>query len=834
MERYSYTINRKDTKKYAPIGTYLEEDLKKMSTFHLKEICREEKLVNGSVQHLGKEELIHEILKFREKSTTKFLTSLGEESKERVESFLSQVHLNENTQAFISFPKPIIVYSEIGMDVRDGNLPNVSGINEEGSILLQTTSGRICGLFQLRRTVDGRWYLAKEKENISEKEMNEPLEMLYFGRNESEVLNQVSEDTLRIYPASIGMVRVKFREIQVEELEESNSPLIIELGATNTTVGSFDPSGEVQLVGSPMIPSVIGFREDGQSIEDLIYGEDALRLLEKNCEDRKISVFFNIRRWLDHPEVMERVTGGFGQDIIIKREEMLQGFLQYVIDQAMQQLKNRFSTISILTPYKHQQRYAKLFQKILSGYNVKVELNEGFAVMFQSIEKVIKQKKYQINNWYPMLLLDCGGDTTKLQSAQFCIKDLGYTYEIHMKNAYENETTEFSGNSLTIRILQLLKVKLFYALNNQEYHLPDDRLGECYRNVDKNGIKAVYAQLEREYERAESMLPTQYASYESRFPSEYNRVKNNFFYLFRLSEAIKEKFFSGNHLFSIECTTDKAKITTGQLFLDRFSISLLSQGEFHTLPNSISFTLSLYEVEAVLKPEIYQCMKLLIERKYRNREIFSYAFLRLTGQSCSMGLFLEALKEFMPGKMIQAPSKKKTEEYKLSAIKGAAAYYAGRNSGYYDVSSEFMPSSVPYTVTACLHSGEEKVLIQSFSKTQKQGVISRYMEGNKIVFLLKDCKEQVLAQIPYSYEEQELQAVTYEEIRKDPDNHIDQNETDTIRNGECKFFVWASIEDWGFYCLPVLRKQEQLYQGKRVFFDFDDETWETNYFDGRR
>ena len=46
-----------------------------------------------------------------------------------------------------------------------------------------------------------------------------------------------------------------------------------------------------------------------------------------------------------------------------------------------------------------------------------------------------------------------------------------------------------------------------------------------------------------------------------------------------------------------------------------------------------------------------------------------------------------------------------------------------------------------------------------------------------------------------------------------------------------KFFVWVSKERWGFVVLPILRDQEELYKGAETFFDFEDDTWELNFFD---
>ena len=49
-----------------------------------------------------------------------------------------------------------------------------------------------------------------------------------------------------------------------------------------------------------------------------------------------------------------------------------------------------------------------------------------------------------------------------------------------------------------------------------------------------------------------------------------------------------------------------------------------------------------------------------------------------------------------------------------------------------------------------------------------------------------------------------------------------------------QFFVWMSGKHWDFVVLPILRERDLLYKGEETFFDFEDDTWELNFFDGRK
>lgn len=98
------------------------------------------------------------------------------------------------------------------------------------------------------------------------------------------------------------------------------------------------------------------------------------------------------------------------------------------------------------------------------------ELDEGMAVLFHSIDRMIAQKSYEGKRWYHALIIDCGGGTTDLTSGRFCIDNNRVSYIVSLETRYENGDTNFGGNNLTYRILQLLKIRIAQVLGC----LPDD------------------------------------------------------------------------------------------------------------------------------------------------------------------------------------------------------------------------------------------------------------------------------------------------------------------------------------------------------------------------
>ena len=64
MDKYGYCLNKNTTKPRAE-KRYHKTDLMQMTTFQLREICRREKLIQGIIDPMDKEELVRVILRFR-------------------------------------------------------------------------------------------------------------------------------------------------------------------------------------------------------------------------------------------------------------------------------------------------------------------------------------------------------------------------------------------------------------------------------------------------------------------------------------------------------------------------------------------------------------------------------------------------------------------------------------------------------------------------------------------------------------------------------------------------------------------------------------------------
>jgi hypothetical protein len=169
---------------------------------------------------------------------------------------------------------------------------------------------------------------------------------------------------------------------------------------------------------------------------------------------------------------------------------------------------------------------------------------------------------------------------------------------------------------------------------------------------------------------------------------------------------------------------------------------------------------------------------------------------------------------------------------KLTCLKGALKYLQGKKFGYMNVNLHTRIPTLPYLISAYTHNGDEKVLIHSLNKENTSGSISRFMERITLKLYLKDTNGTIRHEYEYENKPKDFTKTTFEEIEEKYKGLIIQDETDNIVNKEVKFFVWPQKEEWGFCVVPILREDEALFIGKEGFFNFENDTWERNFFDG--
>ncbi|NBH18039.1 hypothetical protein D3Z55_11320 [Clostridiaceae bacterium] len=825
MGKYTYTLNRKHEE--PSMNSYRKNELEKMTTFHLKEICRKERLVAPSAQSGDRESLIRLIMRFRGQKEYRHIQTGCEGGIERIQEYLQSHDILLTDRISVQVPGTMKLYQGTQMNELDGYLVQSEDELYEGNLLLVDELYQIYTCFYIQK-IRGKAYLFKGKDVPIRTLEKHQYFILYLPRErDSEFLYECYYGNHSPVPGTMEVVRIPLLDIQEQEIMEAELPLIIDLGSSNTTMGICLPDGNTRTAmagGTEIIPSLIGVRTSKEENSEFLFGYEARALGEQNYRDEDVTVFYDIKRWISDPDRSEGVILSNGYKYQFSRREMLRLYLEYLLDLARQQFKCSFTNIQMLAPIRQKEKFQLFFKELLPEYTVNCELDEGMAVLFHSINSLITQQHYEAKRWYRALIIDCGGGTTDLTSGRFCIDNNRVSYIIHLETRYENGDTNFGGNNLTYRILQLLKIRIVQAMGRITAEKADiwkessiKRLNELYR-------------------QAEKWIPTRFKEYEEKGREPYFFVKNNYYYLFELAEQVKKAFFQPDFCYGLHFSTRRGMDGLEKdVYLDKWRLSVFRDGKFGHLDETVEFSLFLNEVEEILRPDIYALMERFLNQKFEEGQLQNYEMIKLTGQSCKSRLFTEALKEYVPGKLIQSTKQEQDgTELKMCCLKGALAYFLNCKLGYMNVSRNYQVGSLPYEIMAFTHENKEKILIHSLDPEDHIGYISRFRIGNQLDLYLNDEQGHRLKTYYYEYNTAAFARTTQEEIEKAYRGTVIQEETDTIVEGEMKFFLWVSRKMWGFVILPILRDGDLLYKGEEKFFDFEDDTWELNFFDGRK
>lgn len=869
MDRYAYTL--KPGRMENETGTYSRAELELMTTFQLRDICWRERIINGIQAPMDKDELVRQIMRFRGRKDDLFITEYSEEGTGRIEELLGTVRINRLQKALRGCAR-IVVYQGIAATCQDGLTIGYDRELVDTNALL-VSGNRVCAIFNLRafRGRTDQLYLTKPEKMTCRDSVVKNYRLCCMGRAQSDWLYHFYQQDQELRPEHLDFYEVPVMDFQVRELLETDMPLAIDFGTSNTTAGIYLDSGYLEKLDgdpaagclkenganyvtytgadgreTPLLPSVVGVLDiDGNRVR-YVFGHEADQLFHSSYIDEGFCAFYDIKRWISDPDREEELVDRSGRRCFVKRREIIRVFLEYVISCATQKFKCRFRSLHLTAPVKQKQLFARLFGELLPDYQIMGEgmLDEGVAVLYNSISELIAQKRFRNNEELKALIIDCGGGTTDLTSSRFTINDQRVSYRIRIATAYENGDTDFGGNNLTYRIMQLLKIAAARALGGPEgaadiRQLTEEMGTDIFRRIDREGANGVYGPLDEAYREAEALIPTRFRDYEHRSNAEYFAVMNNFYYLFGLAEEVKKVFYGRQEALRVAVSTvPVTEAGTVHVQADRFKLSVRRGEVLQMVKDLPAVCLDISQTSRLLQGDIYRLVKRFIEPLYEDGRLDEYAIMRLTGQSCRIGLFRDALKEFIPGKVIESSGRGtpggEDHGLKLMCLDGAIRYIRDKRFGYADVTINSEQAAFPYIVTAMTHTGEERTLIHSLDRQQTQGYISRNAADLTLQLYLKDPDGQERYRYNCAFDAGDFQPAEAGEIVEKYRGRIPQGDVDTIVNRELRSFILADEQRWGFLVVPVLRDREKLMLGPDRFFLFETEGWLTNFFDGTK
>ncbi|MBR3746577.1 MAG: hypothetical protein IKN27_06415 [Selenomonadaceae bacterium] len=454
-------------------------------------------------------------------------------------------------------------------------------------------------------------------------------------------------------------------DVVYRPLEVTDKPLCIDFGTSNTTAGTFNAEkGGIpeqvtfrdvtsdEVVFSEVLPTIVYVDSCIDNKVTFKHGYEAKKKVIEAGYNTKATVFYEIKRWINSLEEIEEVTDGI-ETARITRREILGDYLRHVIKAAEEQFRVKFKKLHMTSPVKLKKKFLDEMEKIFAPDYVvdKDSLDEGLATVYHYIAERIKNTG-DISG--KILILDCGGGTTDLASCEYFVTQGSDWATVTLQTDFESGDSNFGGNNITYRILQMLKMKIAANLERNE-NLPmhdlipdenDDILSQI--DYDLANREEIYSAFEREYQRVENLIPTKFASFTMK--NERLKVKRNFYYLWQLAESIKIEFFKSN-LVNVDLEKDKKIFVRSP---DEYFLSVRREGKLQPKSDPMDgVEITIREISRILLPDLYALLKTLLAH-YGDGELLNYKY-RLSGQSCKINEFRDLFKEFVPGKHMRIP-----------------------------------------------------------------------------------------------------------------------------------------------------------------------------------
>lgn len=675
-----------------------------------------------------------------------------------------------------------------------------------------------------------------------------------------------SEEAVRSYLGEgrknrkISYIRCQLPEVLVKEIPIAEEPLLIDFGTSYTTAGTYFDADKSERISfslavdrewnngeeyhsRSLCPSVIAVENCEDGVKEnmtFLFGEEAVREAKRQSFLDRNSIFYDMKRWIGRYQEIVYVTDLAGNSCAVERLFLIRKFLLYIIRQAQQQSRKQYTRLCFTCPVKQKPLFLRMYQEALPEYQILTEdvADEAVAVFYHFLKQSIRETDYEDGALKKVLILDCGGGTSDLVSCDYRITNEGITNNLALHVAFAHGDTNFGGNHLTWRMLQFLKIRLSEYLA----HLPPvplDKLfpevfSDVYEKVDHEGTEKAYQTFSEAYEKAEAVIPTRFALYRNQAEVNFLKARGNYYFLWNLAEAVKNKLFSGTDICRLPLCSLFADYSEHPVFPD-FHLSVRKEeGVWETDTLCPDLVIEKEEIALLWKPDIYGFLKNFIEPWYENGKLMEVDRIVLSGQSSKIELFREVLKEYIAGRKARG-AKEDSCIRKLMCIDGAMAYRQDKKTGRIRALLSYEPARVPYSLTVEDYEAggrEKKLLEKGTLMGQVYGRVSRPIEAEEVLFYLKDGTGKEVYRIPYFFQKENYRETGYDALSLDYPI-LRQEDLDSIENGELRLFVFADDEKWGFSVLETARKNNVLYCCPLSFIPFEAGAWETDFFDGR-
>ena len=519
-----------------------------------------------------------------------------------------------------------------------------------------------------------------------------------------------------------GKIYSRLVELEYKPFDASDRPLCIDFGTSNTSAGTYgikdnqkDDAEIVRFIDVTVTPNytnavllpTIVYVEDCSDSENIkyLFGYEAKKRIEEEHYESKASVYYEIKRWMSSADDTEEIRDNNNHKATPTKGDIIKAYLDYVIEASEQYFGTRFDEIHFSAPVKLKEQFINTFTKMYQGEKkitpVSESIDEGIAIVYNKIiELIYPQGNAEPVNQKSIMIMDCGGGTTDLASCYYEFDKTNVGTELRLDTCFENGNSNFGGNNITYRIMQLLKIKIAARIkkgliegDGNAASLIDkpesDILGIIEAKMENgkydsdNANSHIYGKFLENYVKAEDVVPTQYVDNKTyRGDVSLKKVKRNFYYLWRQAERVKIEFYKKNE----KVAMDEEDTFINLDSKDNYYLYISEDGELKKKMNPFeNVEVTIREINLVICGDIYSLLVGLFQKgelKSVKQNVDSFDYYKLSGQSCKISLFSELIKEYIPGRKLrpapgvtnQNTSDMGSEALKLDCVRGCINY----------------------------------------------------------------------------------------------------------------------------------------------------------------
>lgn len=674
-------------------------------------------------------------------------------------------------------------------------------------------------------------------------------------------------------------------KIDYNNLEKTDKILCIDFGTSNTCAGSYGirnkDGDDIEIAEfsnneekSNIYPTIV-YVDDCSNPDNIkyLFGYKAYNEVIKKNYDTEASVFFEIKRFISSCEKEEKIYDENGNTAIIKRGDLIKAYLENVVELSIQYFKVDFEKIHFSAPVKLKELFHSKIEPMFKGrYYISKpseSLDEGMAIIYNDIENVLNKPTIPNEYDFKIMVMDCGGGTSDLASCEVKYIKTEVVKSLNINSKFVHGNSNFGGNNITYRILQLIKIKICSTLNpsiNYDLnHLIPFLNTQILQSIEQSNQgdfedenNEIYGEFNKTYYECENLVPTNFKIDEFnniKTGDDIKKIKRNFYYLWKVAEEIKVKFFEKQNAVKLNFDISEKSNSDENLDLNPSSHYIFIHGDGNLIQkeiNTANIEISIKELERLLIGEIYGLLYEVFQPN--EKELLSYDKIKLSGQSCKINLFNDLLKEFIPGKKLRLEQTAQVYEstrFKQECIVGCIAYLRNMEQSKIRVTIKQEQPKLIYNVIVEGQQEDKFLLDFNTNNITPNFFIEETTNLNVIVSNMQKKKERV---IKINFSDKENKPVTIYELETyiNDYGYITQENLillkSKIEGGNPKIlvpgsdslkivFAVPSFEGYGMYIFVLTKKCENdgytYNMINPMYENFQDEETKT-FFDGSR